>query len=141
MAKKVLKLDIKNEYDFLLLAVICSYKDYRLCFELNQQLKLKLKRENDLELLNKQKNKSVFSNFYFASPDNEQFRIINNKGSARTFIPEMKTIDYFMMIKNLNQKKSVDDLITKIKRVEIISGVYEINPDELKSAENFLIIE
>ncbi|MEP7168139.1 MAG: IPExxxVDY family protein [Bacteroidota bacterium] len=139
MAKKVLKLDIKNEYDFLLLAVICSYKDYRLCFELNLQLKLKLKREKDLEFMNKQKNKNLFSNFYFSSTDNEQFRIINNKGTTGAFVPEMKTMDYFIMIRNLNQKKSVDDLITKIKRVEIISGVYEINPDELKSAENFLI--
>lgn len=141
MAKKVLKLDIKNEYDFLLLAVICSYKDYRLCFELNQQLKLKLKREKDLEFINKQKNKNMFSNFYFSSADNEQFRIINNKGTTGAFVPEMKTMDYFMVIKNLNQKKSVDDLITRIKKIEIISGVYELNPDELKSAENFLMFE
>jgi hypothetical protein len=141
MAKKVLKLDIKNEYDFLLLAVICSYKDYRLCFELNQQLKLKLKREKDLELISKQKNKNIFSNFYFSSPDNEQFRIINNKGTTGAFVPEMKTMDYFIMIRNLNQKKSVDDLIAKIKKIKIISGVYEVNPDELKSAENFLLID
>lgn len=141
MAKKVLKLDIKNEYDFLLLAVISGYKDYRLCFELNQLLKLKLKREKDLELISKQKNKNIFSNFYFSSPENEQFRVINNKGNGAAFIPEMKTIDYFMMIRNLNQKKNVDDLITKIKKIEIISGVYEMDPNELKSAENFLIAE
>jgi len=141
VAKKVLKLAIKNEYDFLLLAVICSYKDYRLCFELNQQLKLKLKREKDLELQGKQKNKSIFSNFYFCSPDNEQFRVINNKGSAGAFIPEMKTIDYFMMIRNLTAKKSVDELIGRIKKIEIISGVYEMDPNELKSAENFLMVE
>ncbi|HKR03678.1 MAG TPA: IPExxxVDY family protein [Bacteroidia bacterium] len=141
MAKKILRFEVINEYDFLLLAVICSYKDYRLCFELNQQLKLKLKREKDLEVLNRQKNKSTFSNFYFSSPDNEQFRVINNKGGTRAFIPEMKTIDYFIMIKNLTSKKSVDELIARIKKIEIISGVYEMDPNELKSAENFLMCE
>lgn len=141
MAKKILKFEIPNEFDFLLLAVICSYKDYRLCFELNQQLKLKLKREKDLEVLNRQKNKSTFSNFYFSSEDNEQFRVINNKGGTRAFIPEMKTIDYFIIIKNLNQKKSVDDLINRIKKIEIISGIYEMDPNELKSGENFLIVD
>src|SRR5258705_8415825 len=120
MAKKILKFELKTEFDFLLLAVICSYKDYRLCFELNQQLKLKLKRENDFELLDKKRNRNIISNFYFPSPDNEQFRVINNKGSSGEFIPEMKTIDYFLLIKNLNQKKSVDDLIAKIKKIEII---------------------
>jgi len=141
VAKKILKFEIPNEFDFLLLAVICSYKDYRLCFELNQQLKLKLKREKDLEVLNRQKNKSTFSNFYFSSEDNEQFRVINNKGGTRAFIPEMKTIDYFIIIKNLNQKKSVDDLINRIKKIEIISGIYEMDPNELKSGENFLIVD
>lgn len=141
MAKKVLKLDFKNDYDFLLLAVICSHKDYRLCFELNQHLKLKLKRDKDIEFENKQKNKNSFSNFFYSNSDKEQYRVINNRGENKAFIPEMKTIDYFIMIKNLNLKKSVDDLIGQIKKIEIISGVYEMDPNELKSAENFLLFE
>lgn len=141
MSKKILKFEIPNEFDFLLLAIICSYKDYRLCFELNQQLKLKLKREKDLEILNRQKNKGTFANYFFSSQDNEQFRVINNKGATQTFIPEMRTIDYFIMIKNLNPKKSVDDLIGRIKKIDIISGVYEMDPYELKSGENFLMAE
>jgi hypothetical protein len=141
VAKKILKFEIPTVFDFLLLAVICSYKDYRLCFELNQQLKLKLKREKDLEILSRQKNKTSFSTFYFSSQDNEQFRVINNKGGTQAFIPEMRTIDYFIIIKNLNQKKSVDDLISRIKKIEIISGIYEMDPNELKSGENFLIAD
>ena len=141
MAKKVLKFDIEIEYDFLLLAVVCSYKDYRLCFELNQYLNLKLKREKDIELSDRQKSKNVFSNFYCLTSDNEQFRVINNKGSTGVFVPELKAIDYFIMIKDLNRKKKVDDLINSIKKIAIINGVYEMNPNELKSGENFLILE
>src|SRR3954469_11398588 len=130
MAKKVLKFDIEIEYDFLLLAVICSYKDYRLCFELNQHLKLKLKREKDIELTSRQKSKNMFSNYYCSTGDNEQFRIINNKGSAGAFVPEMKSIDYFILIKNLNYKKKVDTLISSIKSITVINGVYEMDPNE-----------
>ena len=141
MAKKILKLDVAHDYDFLLLALICSYKDYFLCFELNQQLKLKLKRDKDLELTTKQKSKNIFSNFYFSNAFSEHYRVINNKGNGSAFIPEMKTIDYFLIIKNLNHKKSVDAIINQIKKIEIISGVYELDPNELKSGENFLIVE
>lgn len=141
MPKKIIKFSVENDYDFLLIALICSLKDYRLCFELNTQLKLQLKREKDVELvLDKQKNKSSFSN-YFCESDKEQYRIINNKGNTGAFIPEMKNIDYFLLIKNLPPKKSVDDLIGRIKKIEIINGVYELDPSELKSGENFLIIE
>ena len=141
MPKKVLKFEIKNEYDFLLLAILCSHKDYRFCFELNNHLKLKLKREKDIELSDKHRNKNSFSSFYFSSSENEQIRVINNKSNAAAFIPEKKSIDFFIMVRNVNPKRSVDDLVNQIKKIKIVNGVYEMDPQTLKSAENFFIIE
>lgn len=141
MPKKIIKFNISNNFDFLLLALVCSVKDYRLCFELNTQLKINLKRQADIELiLDKQKNKSFFSNYYCLQ-DEEQYHVISNKGSNGSFIPEKKTIDYFLLIKNLSAKKNIDHLISNLKKIEIISGVYEMDPNELKSGENFLIVE
>lgn len=142
MPKKILKLELNNQFDFLLYAIICSYKDYRLCFELNQQLKIKLKRDKDVELvLDRKKNRSSFSNYLYTSPVNESYHVINNKSHIGSFIPEKKNIDYFLMVTNLQAKNLIDGILSQLKKIEIISGVYEMNPAELKSAENFLLFE
>ena len=142
MPKKIVKLDVQNEYDFLLLAIVCTQKDYRLCFELNTHFGMNLKRVADLEVVDaKQKSKTIFSNFFSRSRDGLEVRIINNKTSATAFIPEKKKIDYFIMIRNMPAGESVDKLIQNLKKISIISGVYEMDPNELKSGENFLLIE
>jgi len=142
MAKKILKLDFTNDFDFLLFAIVCSYKDYRLCFELNHHLKINLIREEDAELiLDRQKNRSSFSNYSYTSPLNEQYRVINNKSGIGSFIPERKNIDYFLQIKNLVTENAADVILQKLKQIELISGVYKMEPGEIKSAENFLVFE
>ena len=50
MAKTVLKFDTEEEFDFLLIGIVCQHKDYRLCHELNQKLELNLVREKDYEV-------------------------------------------------------------------------------------------
>lgn len=142
MVKKILKLESQNDFDFLLFAIICSFKDYRLCFELNGHLKIKLKREKDMELImDKQKNRSFFSSYLYTSSMNEIYRVINNKSGIGAFIPEKKNIDYFLIIKNMPSKHPSDAVLQQLKKIEIISGVYEMDPTTLKSAENFLIFE
>lgn len=140
MAKKILKIDFSSEYDFLLFAIVCSQKDYRLCFELNRHLKINLKRENDVSLvIDSHKNRTDFSNYYYRSKHNEQYRVVNNKGQTGSFIPKSKNIDYFLQIKNMQSDS--EEILKQLKKIEIISGVYEIEAGKLKSADNFLIFE
>ncbi|MFI5219875.1 MAG: IPExxxVDY family protein [Bacteroidia bacterium] len=142
MAKKLLKIDFSFEYDFLLFAIVCSQKDYRLCFELNQRLKINLKREEDVSLIiDSHQNRSNFSNYYYRSKLSEHYRVINNKGQAGSFIPESKNIDYFLQVKNMQSRDSSGNILQHLKKIEIISGVYEIEASKLKSADNFLIFE
>ena len=140
MAKKILKIDFRFEYDFLLFAIVCSQKDYRFCFELNQLLKINLKREADVTLvIDSHQNRSNFSNYFYRSKLNEQYRVINNKSQTGSFIPESKNIDYFLQIKNM--QSDAGTILKQLKKIEIISGVYEIEAGKLKSADNFLIFE
>jgi hypothetical protein len=70
MAKTVLKLTDDDEFDFLLLGIVCQQKDYRLCHELNRQVHLNLKRMDDFEIRNTKRMKnSVFSFFQFENKD------------------------------------------------------------------------
>jgi len=141
VSKKVIKLDVPVEFDFVLLAVISSLKDYRLCFELNKKMKLKFIRQSDLELKDARHNRCEYTFFRCRnSKTHEEIILILNKGSNGVLIPEMKNVDYFMLIKN-QPFDAIEKIVKAMNEIDNIGGVYELDPSELKSAENFLMFE
>lgn len=141
VSKKVIRFEIPVEYDFMLLALISSLKDYRLCYELNKKLKLKFIRQPELELKDAKHNRSEYTFFRCRnSKTREEIILILNKGSNGILIPEMKNVDYFLLIKN-QPVDAIDRLVTAMNEIDNIGGVYELDPAELKSAENFLMFE
>ena len=143
MAKKqTFTLDFTPEYDFILIGIFCAYRDYRLCFELNKLLDLNLERQTDLELkLDKKGSSGKFPYFLYLTDDEEEIYLISNKGTNAYFIPELKQTDYFFLVKNQSRYTDINELIQMIKSISLVSSVMEPDPYELKSAENFLLLE
>lgn len=140
--KQLFTLDLPDDYDFLLAGIFCSYRDYRLCFELNRSLELEFERKDDLELkADKKGSGGVFPVFCAVTSDDEYYFIIGNKGNKGVFAPEMKQVDYFLMIRNASRYSDIHKIAGKIRNITIVSSVIEIDPPQLKSAENFLLVE
>lgn len=143
MAKKVVQfLDFKTEYDFLLLGIYCAYRDYRICFELNHALELSFEKQDDFEIqLEKKGATGQFAIFLAENSDEEQFFVVSNKSVNGLLIPELKQVDYFLLVRNNTRYTTSQHLIEKIKSINIVSSVLEYFPDELKSGDLFLYIE
>ena len=143
MAKKIVQfLDFETEYDFLLLGIYCAYRDYRICFELNIALELSFEKQDDFEIqLEKKGSTGQFPIFLAENNDEEQFFVIGNKGNNGLLIPELKQVDYFLLVRNNSRYTTSQILIEKIKSINIVSSVLEYFPDELKSGDLFLFIE
>ncbi len=140
MSKKVFKLELQADTDFLLAGIICSYKDYRLCFELNDVLKLQLKRKKDHTVyLGKPGAVAVFSHYAFTNKFGEEFFVLSNKSTTGILVPEKSAFDFWVMIKKTGGNFNFNEFITKIKSIEIVSAVSEIFPEQLKSTDNLLI--
>jgi hypothetical protein len=143
MSKKVVQvLDFVKEYDFLLLGIYCAYRDYKLCFELNKVLELSFEKKEDFEMqLEKKGSSGQFPVFFAENSDEEEYFVIGNKGSNGLLIPELKQVDYFVLVRNNTRYTTTDSLIENIKPIKIISSVVKYNPEELKSGDLFLYIE
>jgi hypothetical protein len=143
MAKKVVQvLDFVTEYDFLLLGIYCAYRDYKLCFELNKVLELSFEKKEDFEMqLEKKGSSGQFPVFFAENIDEEEYFVIGNKGNNGLFIPELKQVDYFLLVRNYSRYTTTDSLIENIKPIKIISSVLKYNPVDLKSGDLFLYIE
>jgi len=140
MAKTILKFDTDEEFDFLLIGIVCQHKDYRLCHELNQKLELKLTREKDYEVsIAKRMNPALFSFFKFENDEQDLFYVFENKGKHALLIPEQKQIDFFLMIKECFRRHNITELVNSIKQIPVVLGAYPIDPLTLKSREYFLL--
>ena len=143
--------------DYHLIAIHSNLDEFRLAFFLNKKLNIQLKRKtNDIylahydakysvyEFLDKTKylkwvfftNKSFVSNNIIEDDLSlfSEFNLVQNKISL---INHHKSVDYFLIIENVANKKYVDKVLKKISE---ISGVITsfISKNELDNKENLI---
>lgn len=161
MAK--LTLDIDYDYDFFLLGLNSSEKDYVLCYQLNKVLGTSLVREGeDLQLFSNKEGNATFSLYKHDDDSNESdWFLVANKGIAEKenqtsnslfdmvettqanrayLIKEKKELDYFIQIAPIPSQGEKEELVKAIKTISSVQLVQEIDPATLKSKDNLLLI-
>jgi hypothetical protein len=128
------------DLDFVLLAITTPLKDYKLCYQINKQLSVNFCRISELELVfNGDENPLVFSRYYYEDSQTETvYYVLANKGIYGLLIPEMRNVDYFLLIKNYIDKEDLQYLITGINKIADVLVAVEIEPKKLKSKENLI---
>ena len=133
-----LTLEIEEEYDFELIGICSHAKDYRLSWELNQQLEFDLGKDDNLEL-NTKGDKQSHSFFSFIDEENLiEYYLINNRSESGFLIPEEKKSDYFLLIRGVLREGRVEELVREIAMIKNVLTTYSIKVDRLKSKSNLL---
>jgi hypothetical protein len=139
MKKK--RLEIEYSYDFELLGISSSTKGYKLAWEINNALAIKLIKQPDLQIELKKNLISAFSYFSFQTEVNsiKLFRNKPNDSEERLFlIPEHPHFDYILMIQGEeynNQSNRLQEVLRNIPSIEFIAFI-PLAP--LKSKDNFI---
>jgi len=145
MKKQLLHVDY--DYDFLLIGICSHAKDYRLCWEINNILGIKLERENEMTLNpdtsvgagTPSSELNAYSLYFYEDEENNNyFHVISNKSSNETLITEQKQVDYFLRIKGNINPGYPGDIIKKLRSISIVLTAYEIDPNKLKSKHRLL---
>ena len=152
MSTKKLLLDY--DYDFLLIGILSTVPDYKLCWGMNRALKLNLNREKDLELLLKNNEEESdltlsfehpellyqFSKFgYYNEVTHIRYTVVANKSNSRLLIREEQSVDYFLLVDGLyGDEKLSEDMIKKLRKQKEIVTAYTIDPNTLKSKQNLI---
>jgi hypothetical protein len=158
-------LDSGFDYDFSLLAISSAENDYQLCIHINRLLGIELSRFTPIELKNKNmKTPLSFSCFMFEDDEDEENRYIllanrsmNNVSvvgkttglslfdddSAQDMkgflIPELLQADYLLLLQTDNHERTAADILTKLKKLNFVQSVQNINPETLPSKTNLII--
>ena len=133
-------LEEEYEYDFRLIGISCHEKDYRICWGLNNGLRLSLaKEEKGIEVLIKKTNEfskhALYS--YFQEDTENEFTLLNNRSNAGYLVPEQAQADYLFMIKE-SYDVDILALISKIKSIPFVLTAFEVKVGNLKSKENLI---
>jgi hypothetical protein len=144
-AVKVMILNRKNlkfeiDFDFVLIALTTSLKDYRICYLINKYLNFNFARADDLKLeIGLTGGPALFSLYKYSWESTEtDFYFIGNKGSDGYLIPEMRGTDYFILIRYYIDDDDLDNIISALNKIPEIVAAVKIEPKKIKSRENLL---
>ena len=134
-------LEIEYDYNFVLIGISSHEKDYRICWALNNILKLDLVKIAPLEIKDKKQDKtSYFSLFEYLIPDEfMEYFIIANQSEKGVLIAEQKNMDYFFIIRGEIDEDKVTEIIKKIKDLSIVQTAVRIDLSTLKCKQNLII--
>lgn len=137
------KIHLKTDfdYDFILITISCPLKDYRICHFINKFSGLNLEKADDHRVFIPQYHKTFpFSFYQFVDDDREtEYYLLSNRGDGEgVLVPEMKTSDYFLIIKNFIDDEDLQLLLQSINQIAEVVVASEIRPEKLKSRENLI---
>lgn len=138
MNKLTLKFEL--DLDFVLVAITCQLKDYRICYLINKALQADFVRIDELQLnFIAENTSSSFSRYAYLPKNSEtEFYLLANRGTGALLIPEMAGVDYFLLIKNFIDEEDLNHWISTIKKIPEVLATVEVEPKKLKSKENLL---
>ncbi|WP_298221466.1 IPExxxVDY family protein [Flavobacterium sp.] len=161
MAVLKLHLDEFDEVDYDLIAIHSSLEDFRLAYFINQNLPIILSKNKEEVGVVVKEGEAFFTKFTFDDAKNDMlWSLIQNKNDIITqqkstkqnlfldtnletlrkvhLISELKKVDYFLKIENNNGVFLMEDLVSKLHKIERISAVYAVIPEKIKSKNNLI---
>jgi len=138
--KQTLKLKVDENVKFKLIGISSHENDYRLVWSINNQLKMKFVRIENL-IIHNQKLKAdlEFSRFTFQDEDRYlNYCLISNRCPDGFLFPEIKNFDFLLQIVGEITDFETKVFSRKIKAVEVISASFVLQPVELKGIRQIL---
>lgn len=125
--KKVDKLELDFDDEFNLFGISTGLADYRLAWEINSKLELKLlKSEEVIELFDKKtKVEQSYNVFHFNDVDVlNTYYLIKNKQQNTFLIQEKTNIDYFFLIRDAGLF-DVENTLSTLREIKGVSAVFD----------------
>ncbi len=131
------------EFNYRLIGVASSLKEYKFCYHLNQLLSVDFIKLNDLVFQSTDRTRSIQFGVFKAGDeeDKNQFFVFNNKNLGEVLLPEAMNFDFIMQIKGECSEKEMAAIVEGIKSFPEILVCAEIPLKKIKSKERLVYFE
>lgn len=133
--KKTLRLKVETDHNYRLIGLSSHENDYRLVWAVNNQLKMKFVRIDNLIMHNKKHGADLeFSRFFYEDEDRYlKYYLFSNRCPEGILFPEIKNMDFILQIIGEMMEDDFNQLLKEIKSVSIISALFVLQPDKIKN--------
>ncbi len=136
------KLDVSFHFDFDLLGIISTVKEYKLAWHINRVMGIHLIKSDDLEIEFLNQQTLIISNFVYET-EISQIRLLKNKSvrsgdQTNYLIPELHKFDFLLTIFGFDDTFPRKSLITTLKGIQQVQFIQQLPIDQLKSRENLI---
>ncbi|MEZ4838284.1 IPExxxVDY family protein [Flavobacterium sp.] len=160
MAIHKLSIDDFEEADYQLIAIHTALENYRVAYLINQNLPILLHRNKKDILIGTDKQKFGFPNFQFEDTKkgiywtlienkkevslpqkiktNNLFNEVSEFSNLLYFLPEIKTVDFFLKIEGDENQILLNSIITKLNTIDQFTTVYGVLKSRIKSKNNLI---
>ncbi|MCG8323345.1 MAG: IPExxxVDY family protein [Cytophagales bacterium] len=137
------KLVVDFDYNFKLFGIISPASEHKLAWELNRGLNVNLIKNEDIKINFLNNKNLIISNFLFGKEESI-LRLLKNKSVAMSatnqsfLIPELKQFDYLLIIDGFEQTFKPEHVAARLRQIDIIQNVMNLEVLKLKSKENLV---
>ena len=132
--KTRLMLECVEEIDFSVLAINSHAKAYKLCWNINKSLKLNFEKKEDHNI----KKELWFARYTYVCDDEAEYTLLANHSKNGYLIPDQKSVNFFLLIKNDYWQQEKTEFISKLRDVKDILLVFEIDTNLTKHIDRFI---
>lgn len=138
---KKLFLESAFDYDFVLFGIVSQEKAYRLAWLINNHCGYQLVREDDHTFWDEDgKVNASYTLFSYKDQINHlYFYLLENKDESNVLIPELRNLNYFMMVQGALEFFSPEQARNTFKDINEIQLVTEIDQHKLRSKQNLIL--
>jgi hypothetical protein len=133
-------LDTAYDDDYLLTGMQCALSDYKLAWLINRELTLQLKRAEDISFYDHDAVVAAFAYFdYYDELNRISYQLFANKDESVFLLPELKHMDYLLMIKGVLEHFSMESFTGKLKSLPGVQFATRLEHLNLKSKHNLIL--
>ena len=107
---------------------------------MNEKLEISLRKSNDHVIIRKETEQVFLVYTFYDEEAYLQYSLIANKSENGFLIEELRNIDYFLQIHGDLTDNQQQKIISSVKNIKGVTGVFKLDINTLKS-KNKLIIE
>lgn len=137
------RLNVSYNYEFHLIAIVSSLKEYKLAWHLNNQFDIDLEKKEDVFLEFNKGGKIFISNYLFET-NTGTIQLLKNKpldfsNIANPYLlSELKNYDYLLKLEGEIHEMGVEDFHSGLKVVNNVQFISTINVENLKYKDNLI---
>lgn len=124
-----------------LLGIMCQLKDYQFCWQLNSQLGMDFRVNNDIEIqLNRKKRNYFFTIYNYNEPTGSlEHYIYKNQFDGEYLLPEFRHLDFLWLMKgDIVTNESLHQTIGNIRSINGVQLVVELTNEKIRNKEHMV---